>query len=473
MTPKLRRIFICMTLALSASLSGCASFYLHNAATQKSTDSAKTALDSLKVEALFDSESSYLNTLQSTESAAVTAKYAAERNHEVLLFLNGTGPGGQDGLSTLHGRIDGYLSSLVGATDTGCDVKWWRIIDVDPATVYDSTADLTQFDDQMAQQATNVKKCQAPDVLTLPVPSPTPNLHTATQTVLTDLAKISSDQQEAMQAQTTLKAALADAQSKLAGGKTSASGVTSDLKQLQTALSSANPLVKQIASKALSEQVSATINALNPAAQKTDTALSQQERSGIAVMQALFGVGDAFSSPPKVPHPNALAAAQSWLNYVDFQASTDLQNQQTLLRDHQGQLAAVMTAVYYLSKAGEAYGQIKSRHVRNLSGTEGLADLIDSSDGALTRAIDASLLYYSSAWTRGFTVDEVLSRRGYIDQRKIKLASSRAAGEAWLGTLKPAVETLASYGAGGFDPQIGAQLIQALGVAGIAAGVNR
>lgn len=473
MTPKLHRIFIFLTLALSASLSGCASFYLHNAATQKSTDSAKTALDSLKVEALFDSESSYLNTLQSTESAAVTAKYAAERNHEVLLFLSGTGPGGQDGLSTLHGRIDGYLSSLVGATDTGCDVKWWRIIDIDPATVYDSTADLTRFDAQMTQQAANVKKCQAPGVLTLPVPSPTPNLHTATQTVLTDLAKISSDQQEAMQAQTTLKAALADAQSKLSGGKTSAGVVASDLKQLQTALSSANPLVKQIASKALSEQVSAIINALNPTAQKTDAALTQQERSGIAVMQALFGVGDAFSSPPKVPHPNALAATQSWLNYVAFQASADLQNQQTLLRDHQGQLAAVMTAVYYLSKAGEAYGQIKSRHVRNLSGTEGLADLIDSSDGALTRAIDASLLYYSSAWTRGFTVDEVLSRRGYIDQRKIKLASSRAAGEAWLGTLKPAVETLASYGAGGFDPQIVAQLIQALGVAGIAAGVNR
>ena len=123
---------------------------------------------------------------------------------------------------------------------------------------------------------------------------------------------------------------------------------------------------------------------------------------------------------------------------------------------------------------GEEAQQIKVPGGKNkLTGIQGLGDLMDPKDEAGTRAVDGALMYYAAAWTRGFALDAVAARRGYIDQRRGKLANSRLASAGWLGSLKPAVETLASYGAGGFDPQIIAQLIQALSVTGIAVGVNK
>ncbi len=57
--------------------------------------------------------------------------------------------------------------------------------------------------------------------------------------------------------------------------------------------------------------------------------------------------------------------------------------------------------------------------------------------------------------------------------RRAKLERSRRAGAAWVGTLKPGLDTLASYGAGGLDPQAFANLLGAAGIGAIAGGVTR
>lgn len=469
----------CIGAALLASLQGCASFYLHNAATQKQTDSAQSALGTLKTDSIFDSEASYLNSLQVTESSAVTAKFAAQRDHDILLILNGTGPGGKDGLTTLKARIDGYLLSLVGATDatvkgTPCQPKFWRAVDLDPSKIWSQESDLTSLDQNIQKLAQTVNSSCPPSTFPALTPvSPSSSVDGAIQLVIADLRAIQQLKKAADDAAQELKAALADAETKLASGHATATDVDSDLKKLQAALTDANPLIRQYVSATLSTKVAATIDALSPPSSKAQSAITNEERSGIAVMQALFGVGDALASPPRVPHPNALAAAQSWLNYVGSQATIELQSRQITLKDHQAQLAAVLTTVYYLSKAGEEVQAISLSRVRALKDTEGLGDLIDSKDDNITRAVDGTLVYYAAAWTRGFAVDAIASRRGYIDERRAKLTIGRAASAAWLGSLKPAVETLATYGAGGFDPQTVAQLIQALGVLGVAAGVNR
>jgi hypothetical protein len=494
-----RLLFLIIFPALLAPLEGCASFYLHDAATQKQTESAKSALDAIKTDPIFDSEASYLDGLQITEGSALKAKFAAQRDQDILRILNGPGPGGDSGLTTLNSRIDGYLMSLVGVTDARCDQKLWRIVGVDPSKKWGRTTDLTQFVLAISQEVDRIKgsPCSTTDFPALLVTSPSSNLDVAFKTVLADLTNIQNLKLAADTAKEELNTALSDAENKLSAGKSSATDFRNDLKKLETALTDANPLVRQFASATLSTEVSATIDALSPPSSTPQSALTNEERSGVAVIQALFGVGDAFASPPRVPHPNALAAAQSWLNYIDSQAAIELQNKQVLLKDHQGQFAAVLTEIYYLSKAGQEVQSIKidGRKVPEIyylpsagdefkkiklangkqkpDGTEGLADLIDSKDGGNARAIDGAVMYYAAAWTRGFAVDSVESRIGYIDQRRAKLASGRAACAAWLGSLKPAVETLASYGAGGFDPQIVAQLIQALGVAGVAVGVNK
>jgi hypothetical protein len=469
-----RLLFLIIFQALLAPLQGCASFYLHDAATQKQTDSAKSALDTLKPDAIFVAEASYLDGLESTETAVVTQDYAASRDRDVLLALNGTGPGGLDGLTTLKGRIDGYLLSLLGATDTQCDRKFWRAIDIDPTMIWGQTATLQPFMQQTLQHEIDRinSSCRRSAFPPLLPESPSTSLLAAEQAVIVDLTNIERLQKCAKAAQQTLDTSLTDIKTKLSADKPSASDLNDDLKRLQSALSDANPLIRKYASVKLSAEVGATIDALSPAGSTPQSGLTTEERSGIAVMQSIFKVGDAFASPPREPHPNALAAAQSWLDYIGSQASTELQNTQMQLKDHQAQFAAVLTEIYYLSKAGEEAQKIKPP-VKALLGTQGLADLINAKDEANTRAIDGALLYYAAAWTRGFALDAIASRIGYLDQRRAKLATGRTAAAAWVGSLKPAVETLASYGSGGFDPQIVARLIQALSLTGVAVGVNK
>lgn len=467
-----RRFALRSCLAVLVCLQGCASFYLHDAATQKQTESAKEAVAALKPNTIFDSESAYLNQLQQAETSVVTAKLAAQRDQEVLMALNGPGPGGLDGLTLLKSWIDGYLLALTGVTDAGCSVKLWRIVDVDPSSSWGSTASLNAFSATFDSTVSRIKStCSPLSATPLPVPGATASLHDAIAAVTTDLTDIESSQKAGQAARTQMDTALKDAQSQLAAGKTTASQVLTDLKTLQTYLSDANPYIRKYASASLSGEVGNVIAALGPA-NVSDTTATKQERSGIAVMQALFGVGDAFASPPRVPHPNALAAAQSWLQYVGSQAATQLEGEQIQLQDHQAQLGAVLTEIYYLSKAAESADEI-ALPSKKLTGTQGLADLINAPDSASTRAIDATVLYYAATWSRGFTADTVGARRGYVDQRRVKLVAGRAASTAWLGTLNPAVATLAEYGSGGFDPQTIVQLLQALGIGAIAAGVNK
>lgn len=467
-----RLLGLCVCTVFLGSIQGCASFYLHDAATQKRTDSAKDALSAIKIDSIFDAESTYLDTLQQTETSVVTSKLSTQGDEDVLEILNGPGPGGLDGLTLLKGRISGYLLSLVGASDVGCNIKLWRAVDQDPSKLWASATDLKAFAATLESGAISQIKtqCPPPNALKLKPPSPTPSLQDAINVVTTDLSQIDTAQKAAQAAQTQMDAALKDVETQLSAGKPIAPQVANDLKTLQTYLTDANPVIRRYASSSLSGEIGTTIAALGQAG-TSDTALTKEERSGIAVMQALFGVGDAFASPPRVPHPNALAAAQSWLQYVGSQAATELQGEQIQLQDHQAQLAAVLTEIYYLSKSGENAAEIQSK--KPLTGTQGLADLIDSPDSAAARAIDGAVLYYAAAWTRGFAADAAAFRRGYIDQRKANVVSARAASAAWVGSLKPAVDTLAEYGSGGFDPQTIVQLLQALGVGAIAVGVNK
>src|ERR1700693_292806 len=94
---KIRGLF--GTLVACGVLGGCTSLYLHDSSSQKSTDSAVTALGKLDTASVFSSETAYLNDLESREEAEVKAEYAAERDSELLLFLSGSGPGGSDGLT--------------------------------------------------------------------------------------------------------------------------------------------------------------------------------------------------------------------------------------------------------------------------------------------------------------------------------------------------------------------------------------
>jgi hypothetical protein len=194
-------------------------------------------------------------------------------------------------------------------------------------------------------------------------------------------------------------------------------------------------------------------------------------RAAIGFVHAAFGVGDAFSNPPRVPHPNALAATKAWLVYIATRGDTQLAQAQAEQAVLDARLAAVARQVYYLSLAGKALGSISSKPA--LKDNEGLEKLLTDKDPATSRAAGTALYYYAAAWTKGFIPAQQLKEVALpLVLRRAKLQQSRQAGEAWVGTLKPAVATLVAYGEGGIDPHVIADLLQVLGITAVAVGVN-
>jgi len=121
-------LVLCLGVSLAIGvMTGCSSLYLHDASIEKSTALAKADFDKLKVDAVFDNEATYLDTLEKEETSAVRDRGAALRDHSILLSLQGNDK--MDGRTLLLGRIDGYLKYLTGKSDRVSDKKLWRIID--------------------------------------------------------------------------------------------------------------------------------------------------------------------------------------------------------------------------------------------------------------------------------------------------------------------------------------------------------
>jgi hypothetical protein len=461
--PFLRHAII---FAMLIGLQGCSTLYLHNAATQKSTDSALEAIDKIGTDAIFANESTYLDSLESAEETAVRSQYAAARDRDLLLFFTGSGPGGKDGLTLLKLRLDGYLSAITGrGSDRTIDDKLWRVLDGS----YDLTTvtGLTALSQSISKFSPNLTKTDS-----LPLPSSF-TLTGAIATVIADQNKQTSDRAAGVAANKALTDSLSKAKASLSGGTSTAATFKSDLGSLSTYLQDANPYIKQYASEGISNYLAPVIDAIGTPTGADNSASTKKAQAGIGVAQAVFGVGDAFSNPPRVPHPNALAATQAFLNYTYQSAATDLVSANDVLANDRAKLSAAIQATYYLSRAAEYVNEIAVPSKKHLQSTDGLAGLIDSKNPTNMRVINGALYYYAEAWNRGFASIEMLKRRSDIDERRTKVAQSRAAAAAWLALLKPGVQTLDAYGQGGIDPQTFAQLLQALGLGAIAVGVNK
>jgi len=257
----------------------------------------------------------------------------------------------------------------------------------------------------------------------------------------------------------------------LSPGQTTQEMLKNIIDETKKYLSDANPFVKKYVSDSLAQGITSLIEATGPPTDGSsgNSMLTQQARAGLAFLQAAAGVGDAFSDPPRVPHPNALAAAHAWLQYIKDTADLDIAEARTECDVNEATLAAVTAQVYFLSRAGEEFQKIPTD---DLAAGKGLAEILGHSKD-LNKAVAATLVYYAEAWNRGITRAMEIEREQYLLQRRAKLERSRRAGSAWVGTIKPGVDTLASYGAGGIDPQVIANLLQAIGVGAIAGGVNR
>src|SRR5438874_627570 len=97
-------------LLFTVLATGCQTLYVHDSAIEKSMTDARTSFDNAKIHEVFDRQSKYFDQLQAEEIAAVKARDAAQRDGQLLLFLNGNE--GIDGLTLMSNDIDTRLLFL-------------------------------------------------------------------------------------------------------------------------------------------------------------------------------------------------------------------------------------------------------------------------------------------------------------------------------------------------------------------------
>jgi hypothetical protein len=471
--PRVARVLIAGAF-VAFSASGCGSLYLHNDSTRQATANAKTELDKVDVAAVFDNEIAYLDDLQKREYAAVAEALGGQRDDLLLKILNGNAGEGGDGRTFIAKQIDGSLKGIAGRSDRGEKEKLWILIN---NARRDVSKELTLADALEEKRKTGGNAPPASsDVDKSALASPSGDtLDGALAAVIKGEQDLKAREAAAKLAQAELAANLKKAADGLSGGQTSQATFTQLFEKvnalIKEAREKANPYLAEYVSDTLADALDRLIDLTEIDETGASASKDEKAKAAIGFVQAAFGVGDAFSNPPRVPHPNALAATKAWLQYIAGQADSlhkEAQAKQAVLH---ARLDAVAQQVYYLSRAGEALEPIATKPA--LAKNEGLAKLLADKDPATSRAANATLYYYAAAWTQGFIPSQQLSVvTEPLVERRAKIQRNRQAGEAWMGTLKPAVATLAAYGEGGIDPHVIAELLQVLGIGAIAVGVN-
>ncbi len=457
---------------LLCGLCGCGTLYLHSDAVQQSTANARSALDKVDVAAVFDNQAAYLDDLQKREYAAVADSFGAQRDNSLLQALQGVGGKNGDGRTLLGAQIDGYLESLVCTSDRGNPLRFSTTI----SNAYNHVSATKALADALTEQLKADRPRMPPCVQAATFSSPSGiSLGDAIAAVQQVTSDLKTQQDAAKQARDAFDAGLKQATADLDTGKATQKSFTDLLAQIHTDLGAvedkANPYLTRALAKSLSDAIDPALAVTDPKTLGSDPGGSSA-KAAIALVDAGFGVGDAFSKPPHVPHPNALAAAKAWLTYVEARADTQVKQLQDEQAALQARLAAVAQQVYYLSLARHELDDpaVAKPVIKN---DEGLQSLLADKEPATRRATAAVLYYYAAAWSKGFIPAQQLQEVSLpLADRRAKLALSGQASAAWLDTLKPAVATLAAYGEGGIDPKVIAQFLQVLGITAVAVGVN-
>jgi hypothetical protein len=268
-------------------------------------------------------------------------------------------------------------------------------------------------------------------------------------------------------------------------GKTDQAALNDLVGKINSALSEAdqylqNPFAKKVVSEHLAATLQSIIDATGPSngsgsaagagsSASTASDLTAKLRAGLAVVQAVAGVEDAFAN--RIPHPNTLAIERAQMSYSRDIADSQIADLKTQISDASAQLNAITTAAYFLSRSKTELLEAEFPK----PGVSGLVDFIEDpkTQSPASRHVTAALYFYASAWNRGVILaDEIgVSRR--IAARRAILAQSQRAAKAWTDSLGPALDTLVDYGKGGIDPKTVAQLLGGAGLVATGVGANK
>lgn len=335
----------------------------------------------------------------------------------------------------------------------------------------------------LSQEATGTVKPVAPELSAVAF-----NYQEARDTLAGLQASLAEKKSASQKLGADLDAAQKELQQKLAVGKTSRAELDDVITKINRYLGDAqkaadNPYVRKVLSDKLSADIKTVLDATTPVDPKckesagTDAGGSSGcptpsvARASLDLFQAAASLEDAFSDPPRIPHPNVLAVASAQMSYNRDVANAEIARLEGQIESARRRLEAFATALYMLSRAREEIRGVAAPSEKNKGAADFLADKRTEPDQA--RHVKGALYYYVQAWNRGQTLADEIGVEQRIDLRRAALEGSRRAAQEWTDTIKPGLDTLVQYGAGGIDPKSIAQILGNLGLVATGVGVNR
>ena len=209
-----------------------------------------------------------------------------------------------------------------------------------------------------------------------------------------------------------------------------------------------------------------------PAGEKGKIAQSYLLKT-VQAIDIIARLSDAVNAPEKVPSPNALYIALGYQRYLQENAKVSEAKIKGEISAAGAQEQALLEEVYYLWSAhrnAKAMDGVSCG--KNATGFAQYVDQCAKKNPNASNAAFQALRHYDTAWTRGLIVKTTASIAASGLNQQFAVEKARQNAKAWFDILKPAIDELAAYGAGGIKPGTISSLIQALGLSYIGLGVN-
>lgn len=158
-----------------------------------------------------------------------------------------------------------------------------------------------------------------------------------------------------------------------------------------------------------------------------------------------FGILSDFTNAGKTPGANALAITAAGQAFVAQSARADaaqLKEQSRLLKLKQTAMSNEVVQLAFSYTAIEDQDAIRA------------------------------LRHYTESWNQGRIQQRLISYLEFDQERSTWLSRERLATEARYAVLKPALDELAVFGAGGIEPELIARYLELIGISAIAVGTN-
>lgn len=181
---------------------------------------------------------------------------------------------------------------------------------------------------------------------------------------------------------------------------------------------------------------------------------------------------DSYTEPTAIPSPNALLIGIAYQRHRNAVAAVSERQVEAKIAAKKLEQASLMEEIFQLWSAHHAATAMTSFECGKEAA--GFAEFMAQCSGDRKARVIAAqaLVAYDQAWSLGLAKSTLAAMDASGLEQRLAIETARENAGGWFGILRPALAELVAYGEGGIRAATISNLITALGLGSIAAGVN-